>query len=91
MIFFMKKGILLIADITSDVTQKMTTLIWMSTENISTIADMDSCCSDSNASDGLRKLSCYRNINLPIIFFYLFRLQKENAIKDQEYPHTECF
>lgn len=69
MIYLMKKGILLIADITSDVTQEMTTLIWMSTENISTIADMDSCCSDSNASDGLRKLSCYRNINLPIIFF----------------------
>lgn len=69
MIFFMKKGILLIADITSDVTQEMTTLIWTSTENISTFADMESCCGDSNASDGLRKLSCYRNINLPIIFF----------------------
>ncbi|XP_065923870.1 uncharacterized protein [Magallana gigas] len=40
-------------NITSDVTQEMTTLMWMSTENISTIADMESCCSDSNASDGL--------------------------------------
>lgn len=67
----MEEGILLIADITSDVTEEMTTLTWMSTENISTIADMESCCNDSNTSDGLRKLSFHRNINLPIIFLFI--------------------
>lgn len=70
--YSLEKGILFFADITSDVTQEVTTLTWMSTENISIIADTESCCTDSKASDELRKLSFYKNIdhNYPSCFIY---------------------
>lgn len=85
MIFFMKKGILLIVDIIFDVIQEMIILIWMSMENILIIVDMEFCCSDLNVLDGFCELLFYQYINLLIIFLF------KQIVNRKYYKRLEIF